>query len=223
MSAILFDFNGTMIFDSPIVEKTWIRFLGNYGIDATIEQVHSFALGIPSSDSIDHFFPNVSKVKNAQLVDEVEQTYMDSCVECAGGLYKLADGLQDFLDECKTKGIKMTIATSAPQKNVMFFFETLDLDRWFEYENVVFCDGSYPGKPDPTIYLKAAAKLNTPIEDCVIFEDSSNGIVAATRSNCKAVIGLTSSLDEKNVYDLGANYAIKDYKNKKELLRIIEN
>lgn len=223
MSAILFDFNGTMIFDSPIVENTWIKFLSKYGISATIEQVHTFALGVPSVDSVDHFFPNVSRVRNAELVDEMEQIYMDSCAECAGGLYKLADGLQDFLDECKAINIKMTIATSAPQKNVEFFFDTLDLKRWFDYKDVVFCDGSYPGKPNPMIYLKAAAKLSSPIDDCVIFEDSTSGIIAATRSNCKAVIGLTSSLNEKDIYNLGADYTIKDYKDKNRLLQIIEN
>lgn len=222
MSAILFDFNGTMIFDSPIVERSWIEFFKRYNIEVTMEELRPYMHGVDPIDTVDHYFPNITRERNSELVDEIEQLYLDLCLEYAGGLYSFAKGLEDFLDKCKEKNIKMTIATAAPLKNVKFFFRTLHLDKWFNYEDVVFCDGSFPGKPNPTIYLMAAKKLNTPIEDCVIFEDAVSGITAAVRSKCKYVFGLTSLLTEKEILDLGADKAINDYTDQEFLFSILE-
>ena len=63
--------------------------------------------------------------------------------------------------------------------NVGFFNEMLHLDTWFDMEKVVNDDGTFPGKPAPDIYLKAANILSLKPEDCVVIEDARSGIAAA--------------------------------------------
>ncbi len=223
MNTILFDFNGTMIFDTPIVETSWLEFLHSHNINVSLEEVRPWLHGLDPVDTIKHFFPAETEEKMiSDLVEEKESLYRNLCLTYKDTSYKLVAGLPEFLNECKQKEIKMTIATAAPLKNVKFFFETLHLDEWFNFDDVVFCDGSFPGKPDPTIYLMAAKGLNTPIEDCVIFEDAISGITAAVNSHCKYVFGLTSLLTEKEILDLGADKAINDYTDQKFLFNILE-
>lgn len=221
MTAILFDFNGTMIFDTPIVEESWQTFLIKHNIHQTLEEMRPWIHGLDPLDTIYHFFGNINSDEAKKLVDEKEDIYRNLCIEHKNDIYKLADGLEIFLNQCKKKNIKMTIATAAPLKNVIFFFESLDLNRWFDFNDVIFCDGSFPGKPDPTIYLKAAEKLNTPINECVIFEDAISGITSAVNSGCKCVFGITSLLNKTQILKLKANYAISDYRNKDFLFSII--
>ncbi len=221
MTAILFDFNGTMIFDTPIVEQSWQSFLHNHHINQTIDEIRPWIHGLDPLDTIEHFFGTTSKDECQQLVDEKEELYRNLCLQHQKDCYKLVAGLEEFLSQCQSKNIKMTIATAAPLKNVEFFFSSLNLNRWFNFSDVIFCDGSFPGKPDPTIYLMAAKKLDTPISDCIIFEDAVSGLKAAVSSKCKCVIGLTSLLNENQLKALRVDYAINDYKDTKFLFSLL--
>ena len=58
----------------------------------------------------------------------------------------------------KKKGIDRNIATASAFPNVKFFFDHLDLDNWFDINNVAYNDGVIPGKPDPSIFLLAAKR-----------------------------------------------------------------
>lgn len=61
-------------------------------------------------------------------------------------MFKLAKGLPDFLDKLKEAGILITIATGAPLSNVKFYFEHLNLGKWFDINKIVYTDGSFKGK-----------------------------------------------------------------------------
>ena len=80
-----------------------------------------------------------------------------------------------------------TIATTAELANVRFYFEHFGLGRWFQPGRVVYQDGSFPGKPNPAIYRRAAAALDKRPEECLVFEDSGAGITAARQAGCGAI------------------------------------
>lgn len=52
------------------------------------------------------------------------------------------------------------MGTAAPYDNVVFFYNQLGLSKWFEFEKMVYNDGTIPGKPAPDVYLKAARNLD---------------------------------------------------------------
>ena len=59
----------------------------------------------------------------------------------------------------KQRNIPYAVATSSHRPNVDFDFKTLHLERWFSHENFIYHDGTFPGKPAPDIYLRAAARI----------------------------------------------------------------
>ena len=84
----------------------------------------------------------------------------------------------------------LTIATATIKENVDFYFDTFALDRWFDPDKVVFDDGSFPGKPEPDIFLHAARKLGVPPEECLVIEDAYSGLRAANSANIGMIIAI---------------------------------
>ncbi len=97
-----------------------------------------------------------------------------------------------MLDLLKAGGIPRAIATASGLDNVKFYIRHLALDKWFKKSNIVYDDGSFPGKPAPDIYLKAAGKLALAPSDCVVIEDSYAGLVSARRAGIGKIVAVES-------------------------------
>ena len=82
------------------------------------------------------------------------------------------------------------MATCAPLTNVEFYWKHLGLGRWFDADNLVYGDGSFPGKPAPDIYLMAAKKLGLSPKECVVFEDGASGIRSAAAAGCGGIVAV---------------------------------
>mgnify|MGYP002653324011 FL=1 len=84
----------------------------------------------------------------------------------------------------------MAVGTSAPQENVIFTLDELDLRKYFI--GVVNDSMVVHGKPDPEVYLKGAELVNRKPAECIVFEDAVSGIQAGKAAGSK-VIGLATS------------------------------
>lgn len=221
MTGVIFDFNGTMFFDGEFQEKSWRQFLKTkIGREVSEEEFHEYVHGRNSEVTLPYFLKReLTKEEVEDLEEEKEVIYRELCLESED--FKLADGISEFLDELVERKIPMTIATASALNNVKFFFEHLHLDKWFEFDKVVYNDGILPGKPEPDLFLKAAEKINMDIEKCIIFEDSKSGIEAARRAKAKKAIGVASMLDIEELESLGATKAIKNYCDMEMMMDII--
>lgn len=221
MVGIIFDFNGTMFFDEKFQEKAWRKFLEiKIGREVSEEEFHEYIHGRNSEVTLPYFLKKeLTKEEVMSLEEEKEVIYRQLCLESED--FKLADGISEFLDKLVKLEIPMTIATASALNNVKFFFEHLHLDKWFEFDKVVFNDGVLPGKPEPDLFLKAAEKINMDIENCIIFEDSKSGIKAARRAKAKKAIGVASMLDRDELEALGATMSIKDYNDLEMMMDIV--
>ena len=213
IKGILFDFNGTMLFDSALQEDVWKKFLkSKIGREITNEEIHKYIHGGNNKTVLSYFFNrDFSDGEVEELGEEKESMYRDMCLKDTE-MFKLAKGLPDFLDKLKEAGILITIATGAPLSNVKFYFEHLNLGKWFDINKIVYTDGSFKGKPEPDIFLKAAKNINVNIEDCAIFEDAIFGIEAAKRANAAKIIAVSSTLEKNKLSSIDeVFFVIKDF------------
>jgi HAD superfamily hydrolase (TIGR01509 family) len=142
-----------------------------------------------------------------------EANYRDLCLQNPDNLI-LTTGLIDVLDHLKAKKVPMTIATAGIKENVDFYFDVFDLGRWFDYSKVVYDDGSFPGKPQPDIFLKAAANLALPPQECLVIEDAFSGILAANRAGIGTVLAIDPTGQNREKFaasDLHINQIISDF------------
>ena len=80
----------------------------------------------------------------------------------------------------KEKGIKTCIATGTARPQAKELWEKTGVLPWFDA--TVCGDEMKIGKPDPEPFLKAAAAVSEAPENCVVFEDSPNGLLSAHRA-----------------------------------------
>lgn len=100
--------------------------------------------------------------------------------------FPLMPGAMEFLQKLKDKGIPRALVTSSdPRKMERVYSQLPQLKGMFD----VIIDASKVtrSKPDPQGYLLAAEELGTDIRDCVVFEDSFNGLKAGRASGAKVI------------------------------------
>lgn len=95
-------------------------------------------------------------------------------------------GLRSLLGWLRTNGIKTAIATSSERRFVDFYMAHSDLGHPFDV--IVTGDRVTRSKPEPDIFLKAAEELGVLPVDCVVLEDSHNGIRAAHAAGMRPVM-----------------------------------
>jgi len=175
----IFDFNGTLFWDTPYHDRAFDIFLAKRGLHLTDEEKRIKIHGKGNPDIMRTIFGNqLTDQELEDLTQEKELIYRELCVD----ELKFADGAEDLFNFLASKNIPQTIATSAGIENVAFYFEHMGLNRWFSLDKVAYNDGTLRGKPEPDVFLAGAEKLGLKPSETVIFEDSVPGIIAAEKA-----------------------------------------
>jgi beta-phosphoglucomutase len=94
-------------------------------------------------------------------------------------------GVQDWLDRLAADGWKLGIGTSAPRENIEII---LDQSGWLEtFDAVVTKDEVQRGKPDPEVFLTAAARMGVDPSRAIVIEDSAHGVLGAHRGGMRSI------------------------------------
>ena len=107
-------------------------------------------------------------------------------------------GSIEFIRMLKEHGVQIGLVTSSDNAKVKRAFGLLHLDNPFD--TLVTADRITQGKPDPMCYLLAAKDLNVSPEDCIVFEDSFNGIQSGKDAGMR-VIGLSTTNPAESLRD----------------------
>jgi len=107
-------------------------------------------------------------------------------------------GSIEFIRMLKEHGVQIGLVTSSDNAKVKRAFGLLHLDNLFD--TLVTADRITQGKPDPMCYLLAAKDLNVSPEDCIVFEDSFNGIQSGKDAGMR-VIGLSTTNPAESLRD----------------------
>ncbi|MBQ3126729.1 MAG: HAD family hydrolase [Clostridia bacterium] len=216
---VIFDFNGTMIFDTPLHTRAWHNYMpaviGRY---LTQEELDRYVIGQINNDIFRRFLgADISQEEIDRHAYDKEAEYRRQCL-LAPDIFHLVDGLEEFLDYLKAEGYSMTIATGSPLENLNLYLDHFNLRRWFSAEDIIYDDGTYPGKPAPDIYLLTMERLGVKPEDCVVFEDSLGGVTAAHAAGIPTIIALNEAGDER-FYDRvgGVTRVIRNYRDFRDL------
>ncbi len=190
---IIFDFNGTLFWDSEKHLEAWREFSKRLREQPfTDDEMREYMFGRTNDDIIEYLTGEKPTRKMVErFAGEKEAVYRDMCRKDKRNTV-LAGGAVEFLDFLCEKNIPHTIATMSNGENVEFFIETFNLKKWFDVDKIVYDDGTMPGKPAPDIYLRAAKKLNLDPKDCVVIEDAVSGIESARAAGIGKIIAIAS-------------------------------
>lgn len=220
VKGFIFDFNGTLFWDSHMHYEAWIEFSKRLrGTPFTTEEMQKYMFGRTNADIIAYA---LGKKQPDDVVEkfakEKESYYREMCKKDLEH-FVLAPGVIEFLDYLKENNIPRTIATMSEKDNVDFYIEEFNLAKWFDIDKIVYSDGTIPGKPAPDIFLKAAKNIGIQPSNCIVFEDAISGIEAAKRANIGTIIAVASLEDISYYQNIdGISTIIKDFKNIVQLM-----
>lgn len=203
ISGVIFDFNGTLFWDTKLHNKAWDIFLTKHNLYLSDEDKFQKMHGKNNKDLfISLFNRSLSEEEIQKYTLEKEGLYQKLCLQTD---MVLAPGVIDFLDFLKINKIPFTIATASGKENLDFYFEHLPLTNWFEYDKVIYNNGKIKGKPDPQIYQLAMNMINRRPEEILIFEDAVAGLQSAKNAQAGKIIVVDSNDDD---YTDWKNYQI---------------
>lgn len=196
---VIFDFNGTLFWDSQYHEISWDKYLETYNISLTMAQKKDMH-GRNAKDTLEFLFKReLSDLEVEQYTEEKEIIYRNECLKQE---MKLAPGAVKLIDYLKAQEIPIAIATASGKKNVDFFIDKLRLLDYFAEEHIIFNNGTIKGKPSPDIFQKAISQLGVKNSKSIIFEDSFSGIQAAINCKVANVIIVNSTNDNYSKFNL---------------------
>jgi len=205
--AALFDMDGVLVDNAAVHGRAFEIFCGRYGVDDWRQKFTSvFGMG---NDDIMRLLLPVSLVEERgtqALSDEKEAIYR----EIYAPTIEPVRGLRELLAHLKAGGVRCAVGSSGCRANVEFVLERCGIAGFFDAQ--VSGDRVSRCKPDPEIYLTAAAELGIDPSDCVVFEDAVAGIEAAARAGVRRTIALATSLPAEKLRTTQAAYIVNDFR-----------
>jgi putative hydrolase of the HAD superfamily len=192
-SAVFFDFDGILVDTEWAIYEAWLATFRAHGQDLPLS-LYTRCIG----SDFDAWSPklhleDLTKLEFDWLEKDVRrQVAIRSALEEQGPM----EGVVEVLGKYKTLGIPLAVVSSSSHSWVDGWLEKLDLAPFF---TEVVCKGDAPRiKPAPDLYLTAAEKLGVDPGNCLVIEDSLNGLISAKKAGMMAWIvpnRVTAGLD----------------------------
>jgi HAD superfamily hydrolase (TIGR01509 family) len=180
--AVLWDLDGTLVDSGDYHWRAWRDTMRAERVALTYEQFLA-SFGQKNDRILTAWLgPTVTLDAIARIGDAKEALYRE--LAAAGGLVPLP-GAAEWVRQLHGAGWRQAIASSAPAENVRVMLDVLNLDEYFDA--IVSAEDVTAGKPDPQVFLVAAAKVGVAPGACVVVEDAAAGIDAARRAGMKCV------------------------------------
>ncbi|MCG8922468.1 HAD-IA family hydrolase [Lentzea sp. CC55] len=172
--AVLFDMDGVLTDSTVAAERAWTRWAHEYGVDPA--EVLRGLHGRRATDTVRLHVPASAHADALRRINDIETADAGSTTAIPGAR-ELVDSLPG----------NWALVTSAPPALLAVRLAAVGIPL---PPVVVNGDDVTRGKPDPEGYLTAARKLGVPIGECLVFEDSGNGIAAGLAAGAATVVGV---------------------------------
>ena len=178
MFSVIFDMDGTLLDSQRIYIPAW-EYAGKL---QGIEGMGAHALNnLGTNDEgskkyLEENFPQLD-------VPLFKKQYDEYAIE--NGTVSLKKGVMETLNFLESNGIKIGLASGTKKSLATTRLEKVNILEFFDV--AVFGDEVKNGKPAPDIFLKTASLIGAKPEECIVFEDSPNGIKAANNAGMKCI------------------------------------
>jgi beta-phosphoglucomutase family hydrolase len=179
--AVIFDMDGTLIDSTKADFLAWQKLFSFYGKSLTYKEYVPL-LGIKSAQVVKEFLP-LKNDEEIQMALTRKLVFFHEYI-AENGIYPVPYA-DVFLKQIKQLDIPVALATSSRKAKMEMVMTKVELVTLFDA--IVTGGDVKNGKPAPDIFIKAAEKLGVRPQDCIVFEDASNGVKAAKNAFMKCV------------------------------------
>ncbi len=182
IKAVIFDMDGLLIDSEPIWEEAEVEVLNKVGVPLTREKTKE-TMGLRVDEVVSHWHSKYPWVEPSQK--EIEKRIVKRVIELILEKGKSQPGVLEIVNLLKNCNIPMAIASSSPTRIIEAALDRIGIKE--DIQAVCSAEHESFGKPHPAVYLTTAKKLNLDPKECLVFEDSPNGVLSAKAANMKCI------------------------------------
>lgn len=174
LKAFIFDMDGVIIDSEPLHFDVDLLTLEYFGVTATQEQLEPY-VGMTNPEMWNLIRTEYNLASSVEEIIEYQLTKKLDVLRAM--TIDPIEGIRELIDSLNMKHIPIAVASSSPR---IFIEEVLTKFNLLEkFHFIISGEEVAKGKPAPDIYLEAARLLEVDTDQCVVLEDSCNGIRAA--------------------------------------------
>ena len=183
LSTVIFDMDGLLIDSEPLWNGAATEIFSHYGIKLNSQQ-YATTTGLRTKEFIEHWF-NYFKITVADT-DTVEKEIIKKVIELVLQKGRAMPGLAHIFNFFLDRGFKIGLASSSPLNLIDVVVDLLQIRN--HLNAITSASNMQYGKPHPEVYLKCAFDMGAHPIQCICFEDSFYGMIAAKAARMKCVV-----------------------------------
>lgn len=194
VKTVIFDMDGVLVNSEPLHHEVSLIQFKDLNIEVTNEVFSTFT-------------GNSNKMIYQKLKDRFQLTHeISDLISVKNNLFieafdkkediHLMPGVKELIIDLYQNGVQLIVASSSEMEIINKVFERFGLDQYFTHK---ISGNDFPeSKPNPAIFLKAASYSKAPIEECIVIEDSTNGIKAAKAAGIFCIAYKSEDVDSQD-------------------------
>jgi HAD superfamily hydrolase (TIGR01509 family) len=201
LAGVIFDMDGVLCDSEDFMAEAAAKmFADEHGI---VVGVHEFTPFRGMGE--ERYLGDVAKIHGVTLdIALAKERAYGNYLELIKGRLKPLPGVPEFVALCRSKGLKLAVATSADRVKLFGTLAEIFLPQ-SHFNAIVTGTEVTHKKPNPEIFLTAARLIGLSSDVCLVIEDARSGVLAAKAAGSRC-LAVTTSLDEATLRSVGADW-----------------
>jgi HAD superfamily hydrolase (TIGR01509 family) len=175
IKTVIFDMDGVIVDTEPVHHYAYNQHFKQLNIDVSPEMYATFT-GNSTKNIFERLKVQFNLSDDVPTLVETKRNLFNEAFDSKEDLF-LLDGVEDLIKDLHQNGMQLVLASSSATVTINRIFNRFGLHQYFTH--IVSGEDFPKSKPHPAIFQQAAFLAKTPVENCIVIEDSTNGILAA--------------------------------------------
>ena len=205
LQTVIFDMDGVIVDTEPVHNYAYYQHFKLLGIEVSEEMFATFT-GNSTKNVFEKIKDHFGIIEDTTTLVEKKRSLFNAAFDTKEDLF-LLEGVENLIKQLHKNGIQLVLASSSSKVTISRVFNRFNLHPYFLH--IISGEDFQQSKPNPAIFLESVRLSNSKKENCIVIEDSTNGIKAAHAAGIFCV-GYRSINSKKQDYSL-ANVVIDNF------------